>query len=409
MQKLSFFSFLKHSIPSAIWAIGISSLLINLATSVVFSGSALYLKTVLGVAVSTIGVIEAVVEGVAYGIRIFSGIISDYFKKRKILMIIGFIMLTISKPLLAFSKTFMGIFIARAIDRIGNGIQASPREALISDSSPKEIKGACFGLRQSLALIGSTLGGLFGIVVMFLSKNDFQLLFLLAGIPALIAVFILAIFVKEKQHKSHNNTENSNRRKIKFQDLILLGKNFWLLMFIVIIFMLGRFSEVFISLHACGNFGLNLAYGTAITMVFNLLSTIVAYPTGKLSDRIDRTHVLLIGFMVLFLAHISMGFATNLIWIFLGTIFWGIQKGMTDSLFSTLISDYIPEELRGTGFGVYYLIVSASTAFATIIAGFVSQKNGEGMAFICGAVFSFIALSLLVIFRKKLQNNSSVS
>ncbi len=406
MQRLSFFSFLKHSIPKTIWAIGISSLLINLATSVVFSGSALYLKTVLGVAVSTIGLIEAIVEGIAYSIRIFSGIISDYFKKRKILMIIGFIMLTISKPLLAFSKTFMGIFLARAIDRIGNGIQATPREALISDSSPKEIKGACFGLRQSLALIGSTLGGLFGIVVMFLSKNNFQLLFLLAGIPALIAVVILTIFVKEKQ--SENNIKNK-RRKIKLNDLILLGWRFWILMLVVIIFMFGRFSEVFISLHACGNFGLNLAYGTAITMIFNLLSTIVAYPTGKLSDKIDRTSVLLIGFVFLFLAHISMGFATNLIWIFFGTVLWGIQRGMNDSLFSTLISDYIPKELRGTGFGVYYLIVSASTAFATIIAGIISQKSGEGMAFICGSVFATVAICLLIAFRKKLKNNSSVN
>jgi len=399
MQKLSFFSFLKCSIPKTIWAIGISSLLINLATSVVFSGSALYLKTVLGVAVSTIGFIEAIVEGIAYSIRIFSGVISDYFKKRKILMVIGFVMLTISKPLLAFSKTFIGIFVARAIDRIGNGIQATPREALISDASPKEIKGACFGLRQSLALIGSTLGGLFGVIVMFLSKNNFQLLFLLAGIPALMAVFILSIFVKEKQ--SDNHIKNS-RRKIKVHDLILLGRQFWILMTVVIIFMLGRFSEVFISLHACGNFGLNLAYGTAITMIFNLLSTIVAYPTGKLSDKVNRVSVLLIGFVFLFLAHISIGLATNLIWVFLGTVFWGIQRGMTDSLFSTLIADYVPKELRGTGFGVYYFTVSASTALATVLAGIISQKSGEGMAFICGAVFSVISIMFLIIFRKKL-------
>lgn len=399
MQNSDFSSVLKHSIPKTIWAIGISSLLINLATSVVFSGSALYLKTVLGVAVSTIGVIEAVVEGIAYSIRIFSGIISDYLRRRKLLMIIGFIMLTISKPLLAFSKTFIGIFIARAIDRVGNGIQATPREALISDSAPKEIKGACFGLRQSLALVGSTFGGLFGMLVLYLSHNNFHLLFLLAGIPALIAVCVLALFVKES---TLNNHEKGIRNKIKINDLFRLGRKYWALMFVVIILMLARFSEIFISLHANSTFKWDEAYCMAIPMIFNLFSTFSAYPVGKLSDKVDRTFLLLIGFLVLLIAHASIGLACNIYWVIWGTILWGIQRGIIDSLLSTLISDYVPKGLRGTGFGIYYLIVSASTAVATVIAGFVSQHNGEGMAFTFGIGCSFIAILILTVLRKVL-------
>ena len=185
-KKTGFLPFLKESIPGTIWAIGISSLLINMATSVCFSGGALYLKTVLGVSTLTIGLIEAPTEAISYGVRVFSGVISDYFRKRKTIVVVGFIMITIAKPFLALSKTPMEVLAVKALDRIGNGIQATPRDALVSDSAPKETKGACFGLRQSLSVIGSALGGILGVLVMLASHNNFELVFLLAAIPAAI-------------------------------------------------------------------------------------------------------------------------------------------------------------------------------------------------------------------------------
>jgi MFS family permease len=401
-KKLGFFAFLRYSIPGTIWAIGISSLLVNISTSVVFAGSALYLKTVLGVAVSAIGLLEAIVEAIAYGVRIFSGVISDYCRKRKFLLVVGFAMLALAKPLLGVSKSFAGIFVARTIDRIGNGIQASPRDAFVSDCSPKNMKGACFGLRQSLAVVGSTIGGLLGIVLMKLTGNNFELLFILAGIPATIALIILIIFVKEKFVKK---TE-LQRKKIKLRDLKLLGKRFWILMVVVMIFMLGRFGEIFISLHACGNFALDVAYCTVITLIYNLFSTLISYPFGKLSDKIERTTLLLIGFVTLLVSHLLLGYAENLMFVFCGTIFWGLQRGITDGLFATLVSDCVPKDLRGTGFGVYYLVVSASTATASTIAGITSQKSGEAAAFITGAVFSCCAILILLFCKKALITRS---
>ncbi|MDR2666663.1 MAG: MFS transporter [Holosporales bacterium] len=396
--KPSFFAFLKCSIPGTIWAIGVSSLLVNISTSIVFAGSALYLKTVLGVAVSAIGLLEAVVEAIAYGVRIFSGVISDYCKKRKFLLVIGFVMLALAKPFLGISRSFTGIFVARVIDRMGNGIQASPRDALVSDCAPKDMKGACFGLRQSLAVIGSTVGGLLGIVVMKLTGNNFELLFILAGIPAIVATVILIIFVKEKCVKK----SELQRKKIKLKDLKLLGKKFWILMIVVMIFMLGRFGEMFISLHACSNFALDVAYGTAITLIYNLFATIISYPIGKLSDKKNRTTLLLGGFIALLLAHLLIGYAKNLTFVFCGTVLWGVQRGITEGLFATLVSDYVPKDLRGTGFGVYYLIISAATATASTIAGIISQCNGEASAFIVGAVFSCCAILTLLLCKKAL-------
>ncbi|MDR3224110.1 MAG: MFS transporter [Holosporales bacterium] len=395
-----FFLFLRHSIPRTIWAIGISSLLINTATAAIFSGSALYLKTVIGVSVAVIGYLEAVVEAVAYGIRIFAGVISDYLRRRKVLMIVGFVLIALSKPILALSKSYIEVFTARTIDRIGNGLQASPREALVSDSAPKESKGACFGLRQSLAVIGSTLGGLLGIIVMKITDNDFNCLFWIAAIPSTIAIVILILFVKEHVKTEEEKTK---RRNIRFADLKLLGQKFWILMIVVVVFMLGRFSEIFISLHACGNFGLNIAYGTVITMIYNFVSTVVSYPIGKMSDSRGRLNLLLFGFATLLSAHLLMGFAINISMIICGTITWGIQRGISEGLFSTLVSDYVPKDLRGTGFGVYYFVVSISTAIASALAGKISHLAGEQWAFKMGIITSIVAILLFLICKKRLN------
>lgn len=395
-----FLSFFRASIPQTIWAVGVSSLLINMATTVTFSGTALYLKTVLGIGIASIGVIEAVVEAIAYSVRIFSGVISDYLQRRKMLMLIGFSLLAIAKPMLAFSRSFTEVFWARTVDRIGNGIQASPREALIGDVAPKESKGACYGLRQSLSVIGSTIGGIFGVIVMSLSNNDFELLFLLASIPAFFSVIILFLFVKDKiQHKKG---EKIDKVKIKLRDLMLLGKKFWILMIVIAIFMLGRFSEVFIALHACDNFGLNVAYGTSITMVYNLISTFVSYPVGKLSDKMERSFLLFVGLCLSLSSHLLIGLAPNLTLVFIGTITWGAQVGIVQSITATLVSDYVPKELRGTGFGVYYFIVAATTASASMIAGFISQTKGEGAAFIIGATFCSLAIVMFCFMKKHL-------
>ena len=396
------------NIPKSIWAIGISSLLINAATAVVFSASALYLKTVLEVSITYIGTLESVVEGIAYFTRTFSGILSDYFRKRKWFMVCGFALLTISKPMLAFSNTYIGIFISRTVDRIGNGLQASPRDALVSDLAPKEIKGSCYGFRQSLGLIGSTIGGLLGILVMRQSDNNFKLLFLLASIPAVLALCVLILFVKEKVTNYKNNI---NKRKIQFSSIKELGKKFWLLMTLVIFFMLGKFSEVFICLHACDNFGLNVSWGTIFPVIYSLVSALVAYPIGRISDKIDRKNVLLFGFIIFTLSHLSIGLAPNLYFIFLGTILWGTHEGITDSMFASLISDYIPKESRGTGFGLYSLLSSVSMIFASIIAGYISDKFGMHVAFISGAVLGTITIVILLAIKPflSIDNNTEKS
>ena len=395
-------SFIKKSIPPAILAIGISSLLLNMATTLMFSGTALYMRTVLCTSVAAVGFLEACVEAIAYSVRIFSGVFSDYLSKRKPIILVGFILLCIAKPILAFSKTIGQIFLARALDRIGNGIQATPRDALVGEIAPKEHRGACYGLRNSLSVIGSTFGGIFGIVIMRCTENDFQMLFLLATVPSIFAIFVFAKFVNEKKLESYNK-----RRKMKFSDLKLLGMQFWLLMCIVFVFMLGRFSEVFITLLACDKYGLNIGYGTSITMIYNLLATLASYPAGKFSDRYGGINVLLFGIIIACIAHLTIFSAPNIWFLMLGTVIWGVQVGIGQSIISTLVASYIPKDLRGTGFGVYYFLTAASTAIATIVAGIASDKAAsESAAFFIGFFFCLMAAIFLIAIKRKLYNKN---
>lgn len=390
---------IRHSVPSAILAIGISSLLANIATSVMFTGTALYMRTVLVTSVAAVGMLEACVEAIAYAIRIFSGVLSDCLRKRKPIILAGLILLCIAKPMLAFSRTVWQIFLARTVDRIGNGVQATPRDALVGEIAPKEKKGTCYGLRNSLSVIGSTLGGVFGVVIMRATNNDFQQMFLLATIPSILAIIVFVKFVKEPKTELL-----SKRRKIKFADLKLLGTRFWLLMLVVFIYMLGRFSEVFITLLACEKYKMNIGYGTSIPIIYNLIATLTSYPAGRFADRYGGINVLLFGIMMAIVSHITIFFAANINHLILGTVIWGINVGIGQSIIAALVATYIPKDLRGTGFGVYYLLTAASTSAASIIAGIVSDYvNNGSAAFFGGAVFCSIALLLLLFFSKKFR------
>jgi MFS family permease len=396
-------SFFMKSIPKGVVAIGISSLFINISTSAVFATAALYMRTFLGVQIAMIGLIEAMAEFVSYAIRLFSGYISDYSRKRKSIIIVGFILVAISKPFFAFSKSYGAVFMAKTIDRIGNGIQASPRDALIGDLAPHESKGSCYGLRQSMSTIGAILGGITGIIVLRLSNNNFKLLFLLLTIPALISIFVILFFVNDKKNEDVDTTKNS--RKIKLSDLRSLGSRFWMLMLVVFVFMLGRFSEVFIVLHANSTHHLDVSYGTIITVIFNISATLIAFPIGKLSDKIERTNTLLLGLMCLLASHIIIYSAPNLNVIFLGTLVRGLQFGINQSIVSTLVADYVPKGLRGTGFGVYYSISAVATAVAnSFVAGYVTQKsNSESTSFLYGAILCLCSIIILLALRKKMK------
>lgn len=403
----------KSPIPLTVVLIGVVQFLINISSVMVFSLSAIYLKSILGVATGWIGFLEGAVEASAHTTKLFSGVLSDYLRKRKLIMMVGFGLVTLTRPLLAISDTFLGVFMARFLDRFGNGIQSTPRDALVGDVAPADIKGACFGLRQTLGTAGSFLGGILGILAMIWTASNFHQVFWLATIPASIAFLILMLFVKEPKPADlpedlakikdgeEDTAQHPKKHPIRLIDLKRLGREYWYLMIVVAVFMLARPTEAFLTLHASQTFGLADKFAPAILLTYNITYSLTSYPIGRLADRMSRYQLLGFGFLILILADLFLAFAPNLETVFVGVAVWGVQMGISQSIFLTLVDQITPPDLRGTAFGFFYLISAVAIILAGIGAGNLSQHYGEAQAFLASSIIGMLAFILLLILPKK--------
>ena len=382
------------SIPKQIWGISWAVFFINTSSVMVRCIAAIYLKTIVGVATGWIGLLEGIVECMSFVIKTFSGVISDYLRRRKMFMTIGYVLIAISNPILALWSSFGAVCFARVITRLGNGIQATPRDALVGDIAPAKSRGACYGLRVGLGMAGSFAGALIGWILMYQSSNNYQHVFWMATIPAVIAVLIVLIFIKEPKINLHPK-DHKPRHPIHWADIPRLGGKYWRLMAVVAVFMVAQVGEPFMVLHAHQNFGLQQADAPLILLIFNATYSASSFPVGILSDRMSRYHLLAIGFAVLIGADWVLATATNLTTVFIGIALYGLQMGIHQSMFFTLVADTVPDDLRGTAFGVYYLISAISILMANIGAGIIAQVLGESMAYFASFLIGSLALLLL--------------
>lgn len=387
-------------IPSSIWAIGIVTFLVNISTVMIFSFSAVYLKSILGVGTGWIAFLEGVVEGMAYAMKVLSGLLSDYLRRRKSIMGFGYGLITVTRPILALTTSYGGVFIARLLDRFGNGIQATPRDALVGDLSPSQHKGACYGLRQTLGTTGSFVGGFLGIIAMVLTGSNYHMVFWFATIPAFLAFVILIFFVRESEKNLHPQ-DHQKRHPLHLSDIPRLGRDYWFLMVVVAIFMLARLGEALIILHGHQNFGLSQDYAPMVMILLNITYSLTSYPIGKLSDRMSRYTFLAGGCIVLIIADILLASSSHLWLFFVAVAFWGVQMGISQAMFVSLIADTVPDDLRGTGFGFFYLISAFSLVIASTSAGTVTQYFGEAMSFLGSAVFASLSLFALFLVKPK--------
>lgn len=387
-------------IPTAIWSIGVAVFFVNLSSVMIRSLTPVYMKAVLGASVGWIGLVEGIVEALSFVMKMMSGIFSDYLRRRKLIIIIGYLSCLVSRPIMAMFANVQAVIIARVLDRLGNGIQASPRDALVGDLAPKDIRGACYGLRISLGTAGSFAGAIFGLVLMYWNNDDYQYVFLLATVPMLVAVTIMTLFIKEPEQNLHPR-DLKPRHPIHISDIPRLGSSFWVLMIVVAIFMIGQLGEAIMILHAHGNFGLSGKNTPLILIVYNSTYSLASYPAGRLSDKIGRYNVLAIGFLFLIVGDLWLANATNLTALFIGVALCGVQMAITQSIFMSLVADSVPEDLRGTGFGVYYLICAISVFISNSQAGLIAESFGESMAFVASAIMAALALVILMIIRPR--------
>ena len=390
-------SYRLRDIPAGVWALGFVSMLMDVSSEMIHALLPIYLVTVLGTSALTVGVIEGIAEATASIIKVFSGALSDWLGRRKLLAVIGYGLAAFTKPIFPLASTIGWLVAARFIDRVGKGIRGAPRDALVADFAPAHLRGASFGLRQSLDTIGAFIGPLIAIALMWFTADNFTAVFWVAVIPAFISLALIMFAVREPRRPPELRKVYAPLSKT---ELGRLGAAYWWVVIVATVFTLARFSEAFLILRA-QSVGLPLALVPAVLVVMNILYAVAAYPAGVLSDRIDRVSILIGGFLLLVAADVALAFASGVLGVMIGVALWGLHMGFTQGLLAALIADAAPPELRGTAFGVFNLLTGVALLAASVIAGALWDAIGPQGTFIAGAAFTLLALAGLLAFGRR--------
>ena len=391
-----------RAIPPGIWALGVVSLLMDISSEMIHALLPIYLVTVMGASVLTVGIIEGIAEATAAIVKIFSGAISDKLGKRKLLAVIGYGLAAVTKPVFPLAPALAWLVAARFIDRIGKGIRGAPRDALVADISPEPLRGASFGLRQSLDTIGAFAGPLLAILLMWLFANNITAVFWFAVIPAFLAMFFMIFGVQEPNRPP-------GLRKVKSplsrEELNRLGSGYWSVVAVAVLFTLARFSEAFLLLKA-QSVGLPMMLVPAVMVVMNLVYALAAYPAGVLSDNGSRMRILVIGLSFLVVADLVLALSSGVTGVMIGVALWGLHMGFTQGLLTTLVADTAPPELRGTAFGMFNLLTGLALLAASIIAGAMWDWIGPQATFLTGAAFTAVSLACFVLLMSRMPTHA---
>jgi MFS family permease len=380
------------AIPRGIWMLGFVSLFMDVSSELIHSLLPVFMVTGLGASALAVGIVEGVAESAALIVKVFSGVLSDFLGKRKGLAVIGYALGAASKPLFALALSVNWVLAARFMDRIGKGIRGAPRDALVADLAPPEIRGAAYGLRQSLDTIGAVAGPLLGVLLMLVYAGDFRTVFWFAVIPGVIAVLLLVFGVEEPQRAAGRRRPAS---PIQWKTLGELGGAYWFVVAAGGVFTLARFSEAFLILRAQQH-GLPDSYAPLVLALMSAVYALSAYPAGKLADRMNHTLLLSVGLATLIIADLLLARSQGLGAVALGVALWGLHMGMTQGLLATMVADVAPADLRGTAFGFFNLASGVAMLIASALAGLLWDRFGAAFTFYAGAAFSAAALIMLV-------------
>ncbi len=373
-------------IPSGVWVLGFVSLLMDVSSEMIHSLLPLFMVTVLGASALTVGFIEGIAESTALLVKVFSGVLSDYLGKRKALTVFGYALGAVTKPMFALASGVGMVLSARFLDRVGKGVRGAPRDALIADIAPAEIRGAAFGLRQSLDTVGAFLGPLLATGLMLLWLNDFRAVFWVAVIPGALAVALLLFGVHEPERlEPHKPTNPISRENLK-----RLGTSYWWVVAIGAVFTLARFSEAFLVLRAAQG-GIPVALVPLVMVAMNVIYAASAYPFGKLSDSMGHTRLLALGLAVLIAADLVLATDDHWTSVLVGVALWGVHMGITQGLFARMVADVTPADVRGTAYGFFNLVGGLAMLVASVVAGLLWDRLGASFTFYAGAAFCALA------------------
>ncbi|HKB60467.1 MAG TPA: MFS transporter [Gallionellaceae bacterium] len=381
-----------RQIPASIWALGFVSLLMDTSSELIHSLLPAFLVGTLGASAAMLGFIEGAAESLALIVKIFSGVLSDYLGRRKVLALAGYGLAALSKPLFALAAGPGWVLGARLIDRTGKGLRGAPRDALVADIAPPHLRGAAFGLRQALDTVGAFVGPLLAIGLMLLLADHYRSVFWFAVIPALLSVMLLLFGVREPEHRRDGKPTNP----IALASLKRLHAHYWWVVVFGALFMLARFSEAFLVLRARQG-GLGDAWLPLVFVAMNVVYALTAYPFGKLADTMRHTTLLKYGLLLLIASDIVLGISSHLAVVFSGIVLWGLHMGLTQGLLATMVAGAAPADLRGTAFGFFNLCSGAAMLGASVVAGELWEHLGPAYTFHGGAAFAVVALLIIAL------------
>jgi MFS family permease len=376
-------------LPRTVWALGLVSLCMDMSSEIIHALLPLFMTATLGLSVAMVGLIDGIAEATANITKVFSGWLSDRIGRRKPLILLGYGLAGLSKPLFPIASGALPILGARFADRIGKGIRGAPRDALIADVTPEAARGRAFGLRQALDTVGAVFGPLLALVLMYLLANDMRAVFWVAVIPAALAVLVILFWVSDSPADS-----NGARTPLRWQELKGLGRGFWMVTAVGVAFSLARFSEAFLILRANGE-GLPLTLAPLVLIVMNLVYSAGAYPAGALSDRMRPHGLLLAGIVLLAVGDVVLALGTGLAAVFAGIALWGLHLALTQGILSRMVADASPPRLRGSAFGLFNLATGVALFAASLIAGLLWDSIGPEATFFAAATCALLAALLL--------------
>lgn len=383
-------------LPAGVWILGFVSMLMDISSEMIHSVLPMFLVGTLGVSVLAVGVIEGIAESTALISKVFAGALSDYLGRRKSLAVLGYAMGAFTKPIFAMANGVGAVVAARFIDRVGKGIRGAPRDALVADITAPGLRGAAFGLRQSLDTVGAFVGPLLATVLMIAWANDFRAVFWVAVIPGLLSVVLLMVGIREAPMAAARRPLNPIRRAA----LVRLSGAYWGVVVIGAVFTMARFSEAFLVLRA-QQVGIAAAWVPLVMVGMNVVYSATSYPFGKLSDTMNHQKLLALGLLVLVASDLVMAAASDWRMLLAGVALWGLHMGMTQGLLAAMVADTAPDDLRGTAYGFFNLLSGFAMLTSSAIAGVLWDSLGSAFTFYAGAGFAALTMAGLIAFRLK--------
>lgn len=385
----------KKKLDKNVYTLGLVSLFTDISSQMIYPLLPIFLSSTLGVSMAFIGLLEGIAESTASIFKVFSGWYSDKLKKRKPIILLGYSLSTIGKPFLYLATAGWHVLAVRFIDRVGKGIRTSPRDALVANSSSSEERGRAFGIQRAMDRMGAFLGPLVAFAILPLLNNNLRLLFLLAFFPALIAVFIIIFFLKEKPHVSDSS------KTAKPFSLIHLNRDFKVFIFILAVFTLGNSSDAFLILRA-RDLGVKIVFIPILWLMYNFVCSLSSIPLGHLSDKIGRRKTTLLGFFVYGVVYLGFAFSNSIshIWVFMGL--YGIYYGLSEGVLRAYVADLVEDQsVLATAYGVYHTVVGLCMFPASLIMGILWQQFNPTVAFTFGATLALISAVGLSVFVRK--------